>query len=146
MKIYFDTCSLQRPLDDKSQSRIALEAEAVLGLLARCTEGKDSLVASEILALENARNSHSQRRAFVDEVLRDASFAIKITEEIRNRANVLQERGFDAFDALHVASAEAGKVDWFCTCDDRLLKKIRRQKDVTIRAVSPLELANEVFP
>ena len=30
MKIYFDSCSLQRPLDDKSQILIALEADAVL--------------------------------------------------------------------------------------------------------------------
>jgi len=30
MKIYFDSCSLQRPLDDQSQILIALEAEAVL--------------------------------------------------------------------------------------------------------------------
>ena len=30
MKIYFDSCSLQRPLDYKSQFLIALEAEAVL--------------------------------------------------------------------------------------------------------------------
>lgn len=33
MTIYFDTGSLQRPLDDKSQLRIALEAEAILGLI-----------------------------------------------------------------------------------------------------------------
>jgi len=33
MKIYFDTCSLQRPLDNRSQLRIATEAEAILGIL-----------------------------------------------------------------------------------------------------------------
>ena len=30
MKIYLDMCSLQRPLDTKTQLRIAVEAEAVL--------------------------------------------------------------------------------------------------------------------
>ena len=30
MLLYLDLCSLQRPLDDKTQLRIALEAEAVL--------------------------------------------------------------------------------------------------------------------
>ena len=34
MRIYLDTCSLQRPLDDRHQVRIALEAEAVLAILA----------------------------------------------------------------------------------------------------------------
>ena len=36
MKIYLDTCSLQRPLDNKTQLRIKLESEAVLGLPALC--------------------------------------------------------------------------------------------------------------
>jgi hypothetical protein len=34
MKIYLEMCGLQRPLDTKTQVRITVEAEAVLGLLA----------------------------------------------------------------------------------------------------------------
>ena len=33
MKIYLDMCSLQRPFDNKEQVRVALEAEAVLGII-----------------------------------------------------------------------------------------------------------------
>ena len=33
MRIYLDTCSLQRPLDDRSQLRIRQEAEAILYVL-----------------------------------------------------------------------------------------------------------------
>ncbi len=33
MKVYLDTCSIQRPLDDQTQIRIRLEAEAVLGII-----------------------------------------------------------------------------------------------------------------
>lgn len=36
MKIYLDCCSLRRPFDDKSQPRIAVEAEAVLVILSLC--------------------------------------------------------------------------------------------------------------
>ena len=64
MRIYFDTCSLHRPLDDKSQLRVSLEAEAVLGLLALCEGGEHSLVSSEILHLENDRTPHGCRKAF----------------------------------------------------------------------------------
>ena len=32
-KIYFDTCCLNRPFDDQTQTRIRLEAEAVLAIL-----------------------------------------------------------------------------------------------------------------
>jgi hypothetical protein len=33
MKIYLDTCSLQRPLDSKSHIRIVLEVEREIGLV-----------------------------------------------------------------------------------------------------------------
>ena len=32
MKIYLDMCCLQRPFDDKTQVRVLVEAEAVLGV------------------------------------------------------------------------------------------------------------------
>jgi hypothetical protein len=49
MKVYLDNCCLQRPLDDKSQIRIALEAEAVLSILAICESGILELISSEPL-------------------------------------------------------------------------------------------------
>ena len=144
MKIYFDTCSLNRPVDDKTQLRVAIEAEAVLGILALCEAGIETLVSSEILVLENERNPHAKRRSFVAAILAQATSSIMVDDAIRQRAKVLEKRGFKAFDALHVACAEAGKVSYFCTCDDRLLKKSQRQTDLTVKVLSPLELANEV--
>ena len=70
--------------------------------------------------------------------------AILITEEIETRALNLQSRGFRALDALHLASAESGEVDFFCTCDDRFLSRIRQMTDCKIRVVSPIELLQEI--
>lgn len=144
MKIYFDTCSLHRPLDNKAQLRVALEAEAVLGILAKCESGQIALISSEVLSLEVDQNPQPQGKAYVVSVLQNASEVVVVSEEVRKRAKILESRGFRAYDALHVASAEAGRVDFFCTCDDRVLKKSRQQTDLTVRVVSPLELANEV--
>jgi predicted nucleic acid-binding protein len=144
MRIYFDTCSLQRSLDDKSQLRVALEAEAVLGVLSLCEEGKHSFCSSDILQLENDRNPQAKRKEFTLGILERASEVIEIDDEIGMRAKELEKRGFKAFDAVHVACAEAGKVDYLCTCDDRLLKKAPRQTDLTVKLVSPLELAQEL--
>jgi hypothetical protein len=33
MRVYLDACCLQRPLDDRSQPRVNVEAEAVLTIL-----------------------------------------------------------------------------------------------------------------
>ena len=145
MKVYFDTCSLHRPLDNKKQLRIALEAEAILGMLAMCEVGIMDLVSSEVLLLEVDRNQQPQKRAYVSSILEQAQIVITVNDEIEQRARVLEKRGFKAFDALHIASAEAGSVDYFCTCDDRVLKKTGLRKDLFVKIVSPLELANEVL-
>jgi len=144
MHIYFDTCSLNRPLDDKAQLRVALEAEAILGLMSLCDEGKHELVSSEVLVLENARSPVPKRREFVMGVLESATVLIEIDEQVGNRAKQLESRGFKAFDALHIACAESGTVDYLCTCDDRLLKKAKRQADLAVKVVSPLELSQEL--
>jgi len=44
-------------------------------------------------------------------------------------------------DALHLACAEAADVDYFCTCDDNLLRKAKRIASLRTRIVTPLELA-----
>ena len=124
--------------------RVALEAEAVLGLLAKCEAGTMTLFSSEVLSLEVDRNQQPQKKAYVSSILDEAQIVITVNDEIEQRAKVLEKRGFKAFDALHIASAESGAVDYFCTCDDRVLKKARQQTDLSVKVVSPLELANEV--
>jgi len=60
MKIYLDTCSLNRPLDDKSLARNALEATAVLAILAACEQARLTLISSNFLVFENEQNPHPQ--------------------------------------------------------------------------------------
>jgi predicted nucleic acid-binding protein len=146
MKIYLDTCSLHRPLDDKSQVRIALEAEAVLAILTLSEAGAISLVSSDVLIFEVDRNSHPQRKAFVSEIIARAPIVVALSDTIEQRAKALEGRGFKALDALHLASAEAEQVDYFCTCDDRFLRRAKAQQDLIIKVLSPLELAQEIVP
>jgi len=55
----------------------------------------------------------------------------------RARAEDLHSRKFGIVDAAHVAFAEAG-ADFFISCDDRLVRKCRREK-VTVTAMNPVE-------
>ena len=144
MKIYLDTCSLNRPLDDKTQARVALEAEAVLTLLTLCESGQMSLVSSDVLLFEVYRIPHPQRRTVMTEVLVRAPIFVGLSDPIEQRAQDLEQRGIKAFDALHLASAEAERVDYFCSCDDRLVRKANTLRDVTIKIVTPLELIQEI--
>lgn len=56
MKIYFDTCSLNRPLDNRSHLRVAIEAEVILAMLSNCEIGVIELVASEVLIFAVEQN------------------------------------------------------------------------------------------
>ena len=74
----------------------------------------------------------------------NGQIVIEVDDRITKRAQELERREFKAFDALHLAAAEAGGVDYFCTCDDRVLRKSRQQTDLLVNVVSPLELADKV--
>jgi hypothetical protein len=146
MKIYLDACSLQRPLDNKTQIRVALEAEAVLGVLALCEAGDLDLISSEVLAFEVSRTPQLSRREYGFEILSKARTFVSLKDTIEERARMFAAVGVKPLDALHLASAEAAQADFFCTCDDRFLKKAKSLPDLKMKVVSPIELAEEFEP
>jgi len=144
MKIYLDTCSLQRPLDNKAELRILLEAEAVLGLLALCESGSVELLSSEALIFEIERNPNLTRQEYALATLTRAESFITLDLRVEDRARELAALGFRSLDALHLASAEAGQADYLCTCDDRFLKRAKAVKGVATQVVSPIELVGAI--
>jgi predicted nucleic acid-binding protein len=144
MKVYLDTCSLQRPLDSRIQIRIALEAEAILGVIGLCDSGVIRLVSSEVLAFETNQNPNMVRRGFGQEVLAKAVVFVSLDDQIEKRAKEFVEIGIKPLDALHLASSEAAQADYFCTCDDRFLKKAQDVADLQTKVVTPVELIEEI--
>lgn len=45
--VYLDSCSVQRPLDTPTQTRVRLEAEAILGVIEHVVAGNVRLAAAE---------------------------------------------------------------------------------------------------
>jgi len=144
MKIYIDTCCIQRPLDTKNQMRIILEADSVLGLIEFCKGTHAELIASDILRFEIRNCQNTLRRQYAENVLKKAGTDVSLTEEIRKRAVELEGFGFRGVDALHLASAEAGNADFFCTCDDGIIKKAKSKKVNTVKVLSPTDLIKEL--
>ncbi len=144
MKIYLDNCSLQRPLDSKTQIRIALEAEAVLGILTMFETGKIELVSSEALQYEIGRNPNLTRQEYALEVLSKAQTFVELTEAVEQRARQLHLLGIGPLDALHLASAEEARVDYLCTSDDRFLSRAKNVPDLSTKVISPIELIKEL--
>lgn len=59
-------------------------------------------------------------------------------------ARKLRDFGLKPLDALHLASASISKVDYFCTCEDKFLKKGKSFVGLKIKVISPIELAMEL--
>jgi len=143
MKIYLDTYSIYRPLDIKNQTRILLEAEAVLGIIMLCDLKEIELVSSFVLEFEINNNLLPIRREHGRQVLALASFTVPLTESIEQRARVLCQFGLQPLDALHLASAEEANAHYLCTCDDNFLKKSSILNS-RVAVVSPIDCLKEI--
>ena len=144
MRIYLDMCSIQRPLDTRTQPRIAVEAEAILGVLTLCESGQMELLSSDALVFELERNPHPVRKEYALKVLAQATVFVAQNSQLEEHARRFQAEGIKPVDALHLASALAAEADYFCTCDDRFLKRAKAVDTGKTKVVSPLELITEV--
>ncbi len=145
MEIYLDTCSLQRPLDDRTNPRNNVEAEAILTVLGIIERHDITLVSPEALDFEISKIPDEDRRNKVYEVLDISAKYIKINNEIENKAREYIQQGIKPMDALHLSSAVINEIDYFCTTDDGFLKKARSSDTGNTGVLSPLELIVEVI-
>ena len=144
MGIYLDNCCLQRPLDDQTHPRIRVETEAIFVILAAVQARELSLLGSEALDYEIANIPDEARRSDARAVLTLVSERLKITDAVEALATEFTRTGIHAIDALHLALASTAKADFFCTCDDRLLRRAEALSDLGCKVISLLGLISEV--
>jgi predicted nucleic acid-binding protein len=144
VKIYLDLCAIQRPLDTPNQVRIVLESEAVLGIITFCDSGQAELLSSEALLYEGEQSALAIRQEHTRSVLAKAKTSLNISDKEKTRAANLVTFGIRPLDALDIALAEAGNADYFCTCDDKLLRSAKRVKDLTVKVINPIDLVQEI--
>lgn len=123
MRVCLDTSVLNRPFDDQTQPRIALETQSLRTILQLVESGQVELVGSAVLNYENSRNSSQMRQQWVQQCLDLAKHYQTLDAAVTQRASELEEQGLKAMDALHVACSEAAQCDYFLTCDDRLMRR-----------------------
>lgn len=124
--------------------RIRLEAEAVLSVLELCKAGTLELVSSEALEMAIEKNPLATRRNYAESALESAHSHVMLDENIERRARELLRLGIQPLDALHLASAEAATADFFCTCDDRFLRRAKSIDNLKTVVITPLELIEKL--
>jgi hypothetical protein len=143
MKIYLDNCCFNRPFDDQSQIRIRIETEAKLNIQENIRSGKFQLVWSYLLDYENNKNPYFERIAQIVGWKKYAITDIEETNQLLERANSLNQFGFQNIDSLHIACAIIAKCDYFLTTDDKILNKSNKITDIDI--TDPIGFIKEVL-
>lgn len=144
MRVYLDLCCLKRPFDRQDQPRVRLESEAVLAILS-VRQARLTLLRTPAHLLENSLNPVQSRREAVDDWLLAGSIEDVPAPTLSRRTEELIRGGFGAFDALHLAYAEAARCDVFATCDQPLLRKASQPRTkLPFRVADPIALAREV--
>ncbi|MBW4637328.1 MAG: PIN domain-containing protein [Gloeocapsa sp. UFS-A4-WI-NPMV-4B04] len=125
-RIYLDACCLNRPFDDQTQPRIALETQASLTILSQCETGLWKLITSAAIDEELDQTPALERLKNVKTILALAKIKVISSQFIEGRSTELQKLRFSGYDATHIASAERSQADIFLTTDDRLIKKAQK--------------------
>lgn len=133
-------------MDDQTQFRIHMEAEAVIGVLAWCQAGNAELVNSVALGYEVDHNPHPARKAFIQEALLQSKIVIQASDSVEQLARRYCAYGIKALDALHLACAVEARATYFCTCDDRFLRRAKQIGTGQTEVLAPLELIEVIEP
>ncbi len=144
VRIYLDTCCLNRPFDTQADARIHLETEAVKTILDFCEQGQWQLISSEVLELEISRTPNPVRQKYTFLLLSSATVNLQLNSSIIAQAKELEGFGLKAFDALHLACA-ISNADVLLTVDDKFLKKAQTINTPNIRVAHPLRWLEETL-
>lgn len=140
MRVYFNASALNRPFDNLSSECVRLEAEAVVALLAAVEDGALEWVGSEYLDFEVAQDPDRERVRRLSSLLGLAATRVETSDAVAGRARALERLRLRGFDALHIASAEAGQADLLVTTDDRMIRRAAQAgREVRVRLVGPVE-------
>jgi predicted nucleic acid-binding protein len=141
IRVYLDISAYNRPFDDQTQPKNFLETQAVIIILQMVEAKTVELVSSSVLEYENSRNPFPIKQEAMNRYLQFSELRQEVDEEIRQRAEELEQNGLKAIDALHVSCAEAVNSDYFITCDKRL---INRCSGLTMKVMNPANFVLEM--
>lgn len=145
MKIYLDNCCYNRILDDRSNSQIYYERNSVMLILELVEKASVVLVGSEILVREMNDFADSYKRSVIRMMYELCSEEIRVTAAVLDRAEEIRHCSNIKYkDSIHLACAEAAKVDALLTTDKKFISNGNKIKIYT-KIMNPNQWLSEVL-
>lgn len=133
INVYIDSSSWNRLVDAANQEKIRKETKAVQDIIELIKTNQIGLIFSQALQEELIKYPEIAQEA--KQLSREY---VSRTPYINKRGTQLHLKGLGEYDALHVASAEAGGADVLLTSDDRMIKKANTL-NVNVKLINPLD-------
>ncbi len=149
MRIYFDMNIYNRVFDDQTQLRIRFETLAIDILFELVEKRHHELCWSFMLEDENRKNPFQYRRTYIQSLselchvrIAPDSAILTLAKEIVLHSNAAPK------DAIHVACAAYAGCDFFISCDDKLIKAMKRYemnslKTANLKMMNPIDFVRE---
>jgi predicted nucleic acid-binding protein len=138
MRVYLDNCAYNRPFDDQSQIRIALESQAKMHIQSLIVGNELELAFSYMSRYENNANPHIEHRHSISDFFNHAVEYVgyEKVEDVERRAQKIMNCRIKHHDAIHIACAVEASCDCFITTDDGILQKYKMDD---IQVCNPLD-------
>lgn len=143
LKLYLDVNIYNRPFDDQMEVRIRLETIAIFSILQKIKSGDFGLLWSFMIDYENSLNPYDDVRVEIEMASSLANNMVTHDEIVYNMAKEFESKGIKPRDALHLACAVKGNVDYFLTCDDKLIKKVSTM-GINLKIMNPIRFVEEM--
>ena len=138
LRVYLDTCCVNRLFDLQTPDRVQRETQAIVQILHTFFTQRWDWLSSGILEDEVSADSDLERRARVESVMEHVHYTLPVGAKEETRAEELEGSGFKYHDALHIACAESGGADVLLTTDDRMLRLAKRHSaQLQVRVENP---------
>jgi hypothetical protein len=113
IKVYLDNCAYNRPFDDQTQIKVALEAQAKRHIQQLIVEKKIDLIYSYMNRFENSRNPHLTNKNSIDQFFKNAVLYIDhaYAQNVGTRAVTIMGSTLKTKDAYHISCAIEGGCD-----------------------------------
>ncbi len=145
LRVYLDTCCVNRLFDHQTQVRVQRETQAITQILGYFLTMRWDWLSSVILEDEVNADADSERRSRVKSVMEHVHYTLSIGTSEETRAEALENLGFKHYDALHIACAESGGADVLLTTDDRMLRLAKRHHaQLRVRVENPYTWLQEI--
>ena len=137
LRIYLDNCCYNRPFDDFSVTKNALEANAKIFVQSLVKYKSIALYYSFMSLIEIDDSPFEERTAYILDFIEANAIGFvgeRRLEEIKILSEEITKTGIKKKDATHLACSIIAECDYFITTDKRLLN----YKSNKIKIVNPI--------